>query len=375
MQWSPRAVRSLPIVAAFSFVACVPEIGEPDGDAAREIVFRVEGEGNLNNGLPMTAGQALMWQTCGGENFCHTEGAVGGARSGAPHGLDFDMTLSCNSEGSCDCEEGDMTCIANQSLARLLESQVRVDDFKLDIWRTVQNGSMPPDNPGDAVTDADLFRDVQPGTIGTQLTDYVDPIPELDSAEGRDILRNWLAAGAPVVERTLELPSPSDRPGDYCGDRDVDFFAPIDCVLRAGAVIPPEPNWPSIYSTIVEPLCLQCHLDNNNDNWQADGDQFQELDLCGDPSVMDGDSARDLDCDADAVLMALVNQPAVAEGCEGDLIVPGNAADSIFLQKLRGNDNGGEPVCGRPMPQTASNAGLPQEILDPIEEFINNLTM
>ncbi len=365
-----RILLALPVLW---MAACVPEIGEPDRALAGQIVFEAR-TGNL--GVPMTAGQALLYQSCSDASFCHTAGATGEARGGAPGGLDFDVAIACfPGQPGCDCIDEDDCPSADARLATLYESQTRTHDFRNEIWRTVKDGSMPPE--GSVQGETEYYFGLQPDTFGTLLDDYVDPMPGIETAEGREILRNWLASGSPVVERALEPPDATTRAGTYCGDETIDVFQPVDCIYRAGAVDPPDPNWNSIFEKVIEPLCLACHLGNGNDNFGPDA-ELQELDLCGDPTVADGDRPSDLDCDPAAVLMALVNQPAEQRefvGCPSTvadrmLIVPNQPDMSAFFLKL-----GSEPDCGRPMPQNASDSGLPAEVLEPIREWIMNGAM
>jgi len=152
---------------------CVSQVGtDCDEPAARTIVYTAD-----DQGLPMYAGQALIHQSCGYGAFCHTESPVA-ERYGVPAGLDFDMELAV---GSDDVE-------------RLRRGQRRVYEHRDSIWTEVKARRMPP--PG----------------VGAQVVaggpSFLD-LPALDSAEGRQILHNWLACGAPVVERTTDSPRPA----------------------------------------------------------------------------------------------------------------------------------------------------------------------
>src|SRR5262245_25829433 len=60
------------------------ELGACDPEAAEQLVY---GRG----GLIATKGQALVHDSCGNAAFCHSAGATGHARFGAPAGMDFDM--------------------------------------------------------------------------------------------------------------------------------------------------------------------------------------------------------------------------------------------------------------------------------------------
>ncbi len=322
--------------------ACQPTLGEcATGEGAgedREVVFLVNG--SPEDGTPLYAGQALQQRSCGNSGFCHSQAATGNGRRGAPAGLDFDVFPACTDEASCD------TAIEGP-LERLRESQRQTYDHRYDIWRTIEDGSMPPGAAGESVLADDVYyRDFDPDT-GT----FSNPLPGLDTAEGRRIYRNWLACGAPVVEQAREAAA-GERPGGSCAS----VMGTVgDCRVRAGRIEPPDPNWPSIFARIVEPLCVECHRDDGNPFF---GPSDQQLDLCRSTPADSGP------CDPAAVHAALVGQ--AAEGCGGTLVAPGDPDASVFLDKM-----GASPGCGDPMP-LGDDDGLAPELLAPIRQWIQD---
>lgn len=169
-----------------SLADCTSDLGACDEAEARRIVFTDDEAGS-----PAYAGQALIHQSCGEGAFCHSPDIPAADRYGAPAGLDFDLSLATDAP----------------SVERLRRGQLELYRHRELAMRTVERGTMPPSGVGREVVDA--------------ATRYRN-LPAIDTPEGRAILRNWLACGAPVVERTAE-----DRPADV---------APV------GTVVPPAPR-------------------------------------------------------------------------------------------------------------------------------------
>lgn len=337
-----RSLRAALLLLGVAGLACQPDLGEcasgesPGDD--REVVFLVNG--SPEDGTPLYAGQALQQQHCGNSGFCHSQAATGNGRRGAPAGLDFDVFPACIDDASC---EGAIEA----QVERLRESQHETYEHRFDIWRTVDDGSMPPGAAGESVRATDVYyRDFDPDT-----GEFTNPLPGLDTPEGRRIYRNWLACGAPVVEQARE-PAAGERPGASCSD----VMGTVgDCRVRAGSIEPPDPSWTSIFERIVEPLCVECHRDDGNPFF---GPSDQQLDLCRSTPADSGP------CDPAAVHAALVGQ--TADGCGGTLIVAGDPDASVFLDKM-----GPSPACGDPMP-LGDDDGLPAAILAPIRQWIQD---
>ncbi|RLB52557.1 MAG: hypothetical protein DRJ42_14495 [Deltaproteobacteria bacterium] len=187
----PRTSRGilalLGALLAAELSACAPpDAGQCDEDVGRFVVYTDD-----DQGLPAYAGQALVNRSCGTGAFCHSESASD--RFGAPHGMDFDLSLAGDAE----------------STERLRRDQAEVFRLQRHILRAVDAETMPPGAIGAEVESAGpIYRD----------------LPDLHTPEGRETLRNWLACGAPVVERTS-----GDRPA---GSEPV------------GAVVPARPSAP-----------------------------------------------------------------------------------------------------------------------------------
>ncbi len=308
----------------FALTGCEPDVGECDPELAQRVVF-ANSPGQATNGLPAFAGQAMTQSSCSDGAFCHSPNANGALRFGVPAGLDFDVAVPCDLTVTEDCAERDIT--------RLGENRDITYEWRSAILREVQTGQMPPGESG-----AGILADA----VQWQDRDGAD-LPAIDSDEGQDILANWLACGAPVVEVTVE-PDPTSDPGRRCEDRDGDIGL---CVYRAPAIVePPDPNWTDIWEEVIEPQCgLSCHGP-------------------GDPDFR-VESALDLST-KDAAYAAMVGAEGAGEECSGTgtLIVAGDSANSILIDKL-----GEDPECGGPMPSAFRL--MPQEFVDAIAEWID----
>jgi hypothetical protein len=245
-----RLLLALPL---FSLTfACKSELGDcANVEAARQLVY---GPGNN----VATKGQALMHESCGQAAFCHSSGAKESRRKGAPHGMDFDMLpRPTGLEG--------------------------VFGFEDAIWKQVDEGMMPPPSYplGDGLwTYSRARRDDEPR------------LPKLRTREGKAILRNWLACGAPVVT-----------------DSKVPEWA------QATGMV--EPVWSEIHPKLILTRCATsgCH---------------------------DKAAAGDLDMsDSCAAYSALL----AAGSCRKKRVVPGDGS-SFLLEKVE-ND---QPSCGTRMP-------------------------
>lgn len=153
--------KRLAAIVLVAVVSACNDLGPCDSEAARELVY---GRGDL----VATKGQALMHDSCGQGAFCHSAGASGRARRGAPKGMDFDMLPRAKGLGD-------------------------VLKHREAIWETVREGTMPP--AGFAVGDGDW-------TFSAFRSDDEARLPPLSTEVGKAAFRNWLACGAPVVVET-----------------------------------------------------------------------------------------------------------------------------------------------------------------------------
>jgi hypothetical protein len=285
---------------------------------AREVVYAPDGS-------PAYAGQALVVASCGGTAFCHTQTA-GAQRFGAPADLVFDPLVV---DGVDEAAEQ----------RRLREAVLSLYRHRDDVYTSVVNGTMPPSGgpAPDLREAATSYRRYASATdaVGT-------PLPAVQTAEGREILRNWLACGAPVVERAE--PSPIAAP---CGS-DEDCPLSNRCEVERGECAPIgdvvgcrlgeglTPTWSSIHEHVVGPACA----------------------LAGCHGA--GSSVLDLSDEAAAYATLTSGEPIA---CDMDgYVVPGDAPGSYLAQKLLGT-----APCGDRMPP----AGLCAPVRDVILAWID----
>lgn len=290
---------------------CAPEVGPRascDREEATRVVYRADGR-------PAYLGQALLIQSCAGDGgFCHAADASD--RFGAPFGLDFDAFPA-----------------EDTSLERLARVQETIHASRNAIWGSVVSGSMPPGEAGRA-QQVESYFEADAGGAPTV------PIPTLAGPEGREALRNWLACGAPVVERSTPAPpAPCSRDAECEGSRLCDTargacfgVGYVEPALEVGF----EPDFPSIYARILAPNCageIGCH----------------------------GPEPRGVDLDMSSEAMArlsLVGVPAssrpdLGASCTAtglDRVVPGDPDASLLLGKLTGAPDAPVSGCGDRMP-------------------------
>jgi hypothetical protein len=290
---------------------------------AREVVYAPDGS-------PAYAGQALVVSSCGGSAVCHTS-SDGARRFGAPADLVFDVVLV---EGPDEDAEQ----------ARLRDAQRALYRHRDAVYTSVVNGTMPPAGRGD-VPDlreaATMFRRYAglDDAVGT-------PLPAVQSAEGREILRTWLACGVPLVERSsppsVLHPCTADADCTISGRCVEDFgeCAPIgdvvDCRVGEGLV----PTWSSIHGEVIAPSCAVpgCHVGAT---------AFNGLDFA--------DEARAYEL--------LVSGSTTLVSCGGPLLTPGDPAASYVFAKMEGAL---PSSCGSRMPPT----GLCRSTLEVIRTWI-----
>jgi len=251
-----------------------------------------------------------MRVSCGDGAFCHSPGAVNhrgtDVRFGAPAGLDFDVRLACGEGESCDAQ-----------VERLRLNQHRTYRWRASIYDQVDKGFMPPPGQG---------HDVVAGSVSGAGYHFADgtPLPDINTPEGRRILRAWLGAGTPVVERFAT----GGSPGTDCTDGTVG-----DCIYGGmggdgGVPVPVEPTWTSIYTQLVRPLCgIRCHAAG-----LPDFRGTTHLDL----------STQRLAYDQ------MVGVAASGTTCAGAgmHVLPGDSANSLLVNLM-----GDAPRCGVKMPQ------------------------
>lgn len=141
-------------------------------------------------------GQAIINVSCAG---CHGSQLKGEARRGAPAGLDFDLEPIPASMAEGDgknSNEFPIVKISEAQASGLRERQRLVFEERELIWDQVKEGLMPPSGLGKAYRELKNIFDSDDAAPCQAIKPY-DPITEKRS---QDVLRNWLACGAPIVE-------------------------------------------------------------------------------------------------------------------------------------------------------------------------------
>ena len=319
----PSGMRALWVVTLLFGVACRSPLGEcgVDDVARLPIVFDAK-DGVI---VPMYAGQALTLQYCA---TCHSEGAPKERRGNAPVGFNFDLQPL---HEDCPGETREAACLEGQR--RLRTADTIMQEYRQLSWNEIDQERMPP--VGTFEEDANegnsrFFQRIEEG-------EPVDPLPNLSDPLSRDLMRQWLACGGPVVGPVQGLDGAVNGkdPGDLCepvdDEGEEDGFYGI-CVVGAPPAQPLTPEWSTVFGYLVA-NCAEARCHGGSES----------------PTMLDIDDTFD----------ALVGGDSVAPAC-GDfpLVDPENAEGSLLLQKLNGEGPGGVPLCndGDPMPPTGGRA-------------------
>lgn len=327
------------IICLFGILAasgCAPEVGECDPLAAERLVYMDQ------NRHPYYAGQALMQRSCGAGVYCHSEGAL--VRYAAPGHLNYDLSLVSG------WEKTDPESSNAEQTERLRRARDRAVEDARAIYHELVDGRMPPDGITDQLlTTAPTFND----------------LPAVGTPEATEEIRNWLACGAPVVERIWP-----DRPLDA---------APV------GSIIPKRPLSDGADCVAEESLC-----DSDCANLEVDPDHCGDcaiscasMEVCVTGTCLPaGANGPSWSTDVEPIFLRLVNAadptspttcgglschgpgdrpPALTEGdirgallayvstAGGPLVVPGDPEGSYLLAKVRGDAD----ITGSQMPPTA----------------------
>ena len=292
-----RSFAVLCALFALPLSACLPGTGDCDREAAAQLAYD-------QNGVPAFVGQALVITSCGDGAFCHAPGVAAGDRFGAPAGLDYDVRVVSTTP------EPD----PERALA-LRDAQDRILAQHAFIMQQVQDGHMPPRGAAGASYAMGVTSQFR-----VALGDGTNaPLPSLDDPDAQEELRNWIACGAPLVERT--------EPRSDAQDNAAGFTVPAcdsTCI---------DLTWPALHAGLIVPGCAgaKCH-----DGVTAAGG----LDLSGDPTVV---RDRLLDAPADGLLCR-------ARG--GPLLTAGDPSSSLLYLKVAPVD--GRVPCGVRMPVSGS---------------------
>ncbi len=332
--------------------------GRPiDGPAAFDIAYRE------TDGLPMYEGQAIVQSTCGNGAFCHSPSALGGNRFGTPSGLNFDVDLACtdaSQDSTCaqpiqSCEGGRTDTPYCQRLKGLQDNQNQVRNWAEGMIQEIRQGSMPPGAVGRSVR----------STIPWVRKSSGEQLPSIDSSEGQEIVRNWLACEAPAIARTETAPSVALEL-ELCQSVDDEI-----CVYSGPGELP-DPNWSDIYFSIMFTECVICHGPSNNGTDQnpnnpLDGDIPGGASAAG-LAALNLTGADTTDTSSwpteswSSVVDALAADPGACAG-QGTVVIPFDPDGSIMIQKMRNVQ-----TCGDPMPLGGS---ISEGRIQVVEEWIN----
>ncbi len=352
-----------------NLVGCKRDLGECNLDGQTPDGFPIDGPAAFDiayretDGLPMYEGQAIIQSSCGDGAFCHAPAAVGGDRFGTPSGLNFDVDLACTDASqnpTCippiqSCEGGETDTPYCQRLAGLRNNQNQVRNWAEGMIQEIRSGTMPPGAVGRSVRNtAPWVRQSNGGQL-----------PSIDSSEGQEIVRNWLACKSPAIART-ETPPSTALELEPCQSVDDEI-----CVYSGPGDLP-DPNWSDIYFGIMFTDCVICHGPANentdqNPNNPLDGNIPGGASPTGLAALnMTGtDTADTTSWPAEswsAVVNALTANPGDCAG-QGTLVIPFDPDGSIMIQKMRNVQ-----TCGDRMPQGGS---ISEARIQVVEEWIN----
>jgi hypothetical protein len=226
-----RPALALALLAA----GCSPTVGTAcDQALATRVAFD-------ETGTPAFGGQAMLVTSCAGQSWsCHSGRAL--LRYATPVGTDFDVALA-----------GDAT-----GLARLESARRDVHRLRDSIYAHAVSGDMPPRAIGDRMLARQAVYRWSDGVA----------IPSVRTADGREMLRNWLACGSPVVQGTrdpmpIACTSDADCPLTACDPTPAP--GPRECLqvgfVEARAPSSIMPRWSSLYDGAIAHGCaiVSCH--------------------------------------------------------------------------------------------------------------------
>lgn len=262
----------------------------------------------VNNTI-LYGGQAIMNKAC--SVGCHLSTATGADRHGAPAGLDFDLLPIDEANAAGMTKSGDSTIVrlTSAQLDGLRKRQRMIVELRDDIWQQVVDGQMPPGGMlGSVMGTIFASSERRPCRAGTSYA-------EMDGAQTREIMRNWLACGAPFVEtngKKLDQSSAAGMAGDQY----------LACVQESDAGVTLERLFKSTFSE-----CGGCHNSS----------------ITGPPSFLD--------------VATLAKSLRTKSACGGKpFVTPGDPEKSYLLELLRGPN----PAC--------NHDRMPAGGLDPLSD-------
>lgn len=186
MKWNRLQYAGL-LVLAFFASACTEDVGVCDD--------KLEGRDTVVvNNVVIYGGQAIMNKAC--STGCHSSSATGTDRHGVPAGLDFDLLPVDEAEAAGTKKIGDTTIVKLKSaqIAGLRARQRKIVEQRSLIWQQVQDGLMPPSGMFESVMSTIFASSKAMPCKGGK------PYSKMGVSQTREVFRNWLACGAPLVE-------------------------------------------------------------------------------------------------------------------------------------------------------------------------------
>lgn len=305
-------------------------LGECDERAARKL--RVGADGKIEY-----AGQAILNASCA-SGECHDSTASSQARHSAPEGVNFDLEPA----RVLSADDPDSTLSAGlhvdaKALETLRVNQERVYELRDQLWERVQDGTMPPRD------DAGMQHRKAIAGRGVLVTDSTSCEPEKDDAapivdaKTQEMLRNWLACGAPLVEssdRAVRVSVLGQDPAGMPGT--VGQQMPV-CTVSCDDPL----AFDALYAAVFAPFCtVGCH---------EPAGIAPALDLSN----------------ADVAYDSLLNSTGSSEDCNAKpeaLVVPKSASMSYLIAKMGGSDISSLKLCGgaEPFGQPKLDCGVRQ---------------
>ncbi len=279
----------------------------------------------------MYAGQAIIVKSCAAGS-CHTAMTTPDNRCGVPRGLDFDISPAIAKPDA----DGGVARISAEDMAQLRKHQRKVFDERHLIWEQVEKDLMPPDGLGESYRRASAGSLIDVSSGDCLATGKLAPITDKQT---RELLRNWLACGSPIVEANVE--SLTKPVGGTVGDQ-FPACGPIE-----------DPTFENLYEVVLNTTCVAgCH--------EPDGSGgAEDFDLSS-PSV------------AYANLMGKDGKGMAPTDCptnDNPMITPNKPEESYFFAKVGGGgDEAGKSICGFLMPLGFD--GLPPASLDLVQRWI-----
>jgi hypothetical protein len=301
MNWNRLQYAGLLMLTCFAS-ACTESVGICQGSLqGRDTV--------VSAGQVVYGGQAIMNRACA--VACHSSKNTGAQRNGVPAGMDFDL-LPIDQEDVAGTRERDgrtVVKLKSSQIEGLRARQKKIVELRDEIWQQIQDGLMPPNGMFDAMM-SNIFASSEkaPCKPGKEFSQ----IPQVQT---REVLRNWLACGAPLVETN------STKVDDKVATAGAAGYQYGVCEPDAGTVITLD----QMLQTGVFSACGACH----------------NVPLTTPPPRF-----------LDAQMLA---KELRTKGCSGKrFVTPGKPEESYLLDRLKGGDV--DPRCkfngidGRQMP-------------------------